>query len=278
MRMSRTRAAVLVAALTVSLTACGGDSEKYNSVVEKASKEKKLTVGVKSDQPGVGLRKPDGSYEGIDIDVAKYIAKELGVEEKNITFKETVSQNREPFIEQGQVDFVVASYSITDARKQKVSFAGPYFVAGQDLLVRTGEKAITGPEALNGKKLCSAAGSTSAQNVKDKFAKQAQLLQERNYSACVDRVLGGTLDALTTDNVILAGYAAQHPGKLRLVGKPFSTEKYGVGLKKDDKQGRDAINTAIEKMFNDGSWKATLDRYVGPAGFAVPAPPQLERY
>jgi len=278
MRIARIRASVLVAALAVSLTACGGDDKEYNSVVDKAKQEKKLVVGVKSDQPGLGLRKPDGSYEGFDIDVARYVARELGVEEKNLTFKETVSQNREPFLQQGQVDYVVATYSITDARKQKVSFAGPYFVAGQDLLVRSDEKGVTGAESLNGKKLCSVTGSTSAQNVKDKFAKQAQLQQERNYSSCVDRVLGGQLDALTTDNVILAGYAAQHPGKLKLVGKPFSTEKYGVGLKKDDKAGRDAVNAALVKMFADGSWRAALDKNLGPSGFKVPAPPSLERY
>jgi glutamate transport system substrate-binding protein len=266
------------AVLALAVTACGGGQETYTSVVDKAKNDKKLVIGVKVDQPGLGLRTPDGTFTGFDIEVAKYVAKELGVQPADITFKETVSANREAFLEQGQVDMVVATYSITDARKQKVSFAGPYFVAGQDLLVRAAETALTGPEALNGKKLCSVAGSTPAQKVKSEYAKEVQLQEERTYSACVDRVLGGQLDALTTDNVILAGYAAQHPGKLRLVGKPFSTEKYGVGLKKDDKQGRDAINTAIEKMFNDGSWKATLDRYVGPAGFAVPAPPQLERY
>ncbi|MFB4274262.1 glutamate ABC transporter substrate-binding protein [Nonomuraea sp. MTCD27] len=266
------------AVLAITATGCGGGEESYASIVDKAKNDKKLVIGVKADQPGLGLRTPDGSFTGFDVEVAKYVAKQLGVDPSGITFKETVSANREAFIEQGQVDMVVATYSITDARKQKVSFAGPYFVAGQDLLVRADEAALTGPETLNGKKLCSVAGSTPAQKVKTEYAKEVQLQEERTYSACVDRVLGGQLDAITTDNVILAGYAAQHSGKLKVVGKPFSTEKYGIGLKKDDTAGRKAVNDALEKMFSDGSWTQALQSSVGASGFALPQAPQLERY
>ncbi|AQZ64328.1 Glutamate-binding protein of ABC transporter system [[Actinomadura] parvosata subsp. kistnae] len=272
------RSLFAVFAVVAVASGCGGGSESYASIVDKAKNDKKLVIGVKADQPGLGLRTPDGSFTGFDVEVAKYVAKQLGVEPSGITFKETVSANREAFIEQGQVDMVVATYSITDARKQKVSFAGPYFVAGQDLLVRADDTALTGPEALNGKKLCSVAGSTPAQKVKAEYAKEVQLQEERTYSACVDRVLGGQLDAITTDNVILAGYAAQHTGKLKVVGKTFSTEKYGIGLKKDDTAGRKAINDALEKMFSDGSWTKALQASVGASGFALPQAPQLERY
>ncbi|MEV4289866.1 glutamate ABC transporter substrate-binding protein [Nonomuraea bangladeshensis] len=272
------RSLYAVFAVMALATACGGGQDSYDSVVDKAKNEKKLVIGVKADQPGLGLRTPDGAFTGFDVEVAKYVAKQLGVEPDGITFKETVSANREAFIEQGQVDLVVATYSITDARKQKVSFAGPYFVAGQDLLVRADDSSLTGPETLNGKKLCSVAGSTPAQKVKAEYAKEVQLQEERTYSACVDRVLGGQLDAITTDNVILAGYAAQHNGKLKVVGKPFSTEKYGIGLKKGDTAGRKAVNDALEKMFADGSWTKALQASVGASGFAVPQAPQLERY
>ncbi|GAA4918715.1 glutamate transport system substrate-binding protein [Nonomuraea thailandensis] len=272
------RSLFAVFAVVAVASGCGGGSDSHASIVDKAKNDKKLVIGVKADQPGLGLRTPDGAFTGFDIEVATYVAKQLGVEPSGITFKETVSANREAFIEQGQVDMVVATYSITDARKQKVSFAGPYFVAGQDLLVRAEEAALTGPEALNGKKLCSVAGSTPAQKVKSEYAKEVQLQEERTYSACVDRVLGGQLDAITTDNVILAGYAAQHSGKLKVVGKTFSTEKYGIGLKKDDTAGRKAINDALEKMFSDGSWTKALQTSVGASGFTLPQAPQLERY
>ncbi|SPF05634.1 glutamate ABC transporter substrate-binding protein [Streptomyces sp. MA5143a] len=264
----------VIVGLSVGACANGGD-DTGSSVVDRAAKDKKLVIGVKADQPGLGLRTPDGSFTGFDIDVAKYVAKELGVDQKDITFKEAVSANREAFLQQGQVDMVVATYSINDARKQKVSFAGPYLVAGQDLLVREDNKGITGPKSLNGKKLCSVAGSTSAQLIKDKYAKDVQLQEERTYSACVDRVLTGQLDAVTTDNSILYGYAAQHPGKLKVLNSPFSEEKYGIGLKKDDKKGRDAVNDALAKMVSDGSWEIALKSNLSSSGFSVP---RLDRY
>lgn len=268
--------ALISVIVALSVGACGnGGDDTGSSVVDRAEKDKKLVIGVKADQPGLGLRTPDGTFTGFDIDVAKYVAKELGVDEKDITFKEAVSANREAFLQQGQVDMVVATYSINDARKQKVSFAGPYLVAGQDLLVREGNKGITGPESLNGKKLCSVAGSTSAQLIKDKYAKDVQLQEERTYSACVDRVLSGQLDAVTTDNSILYGYAAQHPGKLKVLDSPFSEENYGIGLKKDDKKGREAVNDALAKMMSDGSWKVALKANLSASGFTVP---NLERY
>ena len=276
-----------MAALALALTACGDDSGdgdggggSASSVVDKAKNDKKLVIGIKYDQPGLGLRSADGSFSGFDVEMAKYIAKELGVEESGIEWKETVSANREPFIQQGQVDMVLATYSITDARKEKVSFAGPYFVAGQSLLVRNDNTDITGPESLNNnKKLCSVSGSTPAKKIKEEYAENVQLQEFDSYSKCVDALIGGQVDAVTTDDIILAGFAAANPGKLKVVGKPFSTEKYGVGLKKDDKAGRDAVNAAIEKAFSDGAWKAAFDKAVGPSGYPAPAtPPTLEKY
>ena len=274
-----------VAALALALTACGDDESGGGggaaaSVVDKAKNDKKLIIGIKYDQPGLGLRSADGSYSGFDVEMAKIIAKDLGVEESGITWKETVSSNREPFIQQGQVDLVLATYSITDTRKEKVSFAGPYFVAGQSLLVRNDNTDITGPESLNNnKKLCSVKGSTPAQKIQKEYAEKVQLQEYDSYSKCVDALLGSQVDAVTTDDIILAGFAAQNPGKLKVVGKPFSTEKYGVGMKKDDKAGRDAVNASIEKAFTDGTWKAALTKTIGPSGYAIPAsPPPLEKY
>jgi len=258
-----------VAALTFGVTACGG-GDNSKSLKDK----KKLVVGIKYDQPGLGLKKPDGTFAGFDVDVAKYVAKELGVSEGDITFKESKSADRENFIVNGEVDYIVATYSITDTRKEKVAFAGPYFIAHQDLLVKASDTSITGPESLKGnKKLCSVKGSTPAQKVKDNYAKQVQLQEYPTYSDCVDALLSGAVDAVTTDDVILAGYAAQHPGQLKLIGKGFSDERYGIGLKKDDADGKKAITDAISKMISDGSWKTFLDANVGPSGYTIPSPP-----
>ncbi|HTI20855.1 MAG TPA: glutamate ABC transporter substrate-binding protein [Kutzneria sp.] len=271
------RAGAVVAALALAVTACGGKSQQAaagsDSLVDRAKTANKLTVGIKFDQPGLGLKTADG-YTGFDVDVAKYIAKKLGVDEKNIVFKQAPSAQREDLIAQGDVDLVIATYTINDKRKQKVSFAGPYFVAGQDLLVKSDNTAITGPETLNGKKLCSVTGSTSAQNIQTKFANQVALQQYGGYSECVTGLLNGAIDALSTDDIILQGYAAANAGKLKVVGKPFSTEPYGVGLKKGDTKTQAAIDGYIQEMEKDGSWAAALKKNFGD-NYKVPAEPPI---
>ena len=195
------------------------------------------------------------------------MAKELGYTE--VEFKESPSAQRETLIQSDQVKMIFATYSITDDRKQKISFAGPYFIAGQDLLVKADNTDITGPDSLNGKKLCSVTGSTSAKKIKDNYASGVQLQEFDTYSKCVEALNAGSIDAVTTDNVILAGFAAQpqYQGKLKVVGKPFSEERYGVGIKKGDTELCGKINTALEKMVADGAWEKALDDTVGASGF-----------
>jgi len=284
----RIGAAVAALGLAAALAACGsrgdggtsgdGGSSKGSAsgVVAKAQNSKKLTIGIKFDQPGVGLKTPDGSYAGFDVDVAKYVAGKLGVPADGITFVEAKSANRENLLKTGQVDLIFASYSITEKRQAEVDFGGPYFIAHQDLLVRADDTALTGPESLTGgKKLCSVTGSTSAQKVKDTYAKGVQLQEYSKYSDCVSALFSKVIDEVTTDDVILAGYAAQsqYKGKLKVVGNGFSDEKYGVGIKKGDTSGVAAVNKALTEMISDGSWKKALDDNVGPSGYQIPSPP-----
>jgi glutamate transport system substrate-binding protein len=251
---------------TTSLVACGSDSGSGGS--GGSGGDNKVTVGIKFDQPGLGL-KEGSNYTGMDVDVANYVAKELGY--TSVTFKEAPSAQRETLLANGQVKMIFATYSITDTRKQKVSFGGPYLVAGQDLLVKSDNTDITGPEALNGKKLCSVTGSTSAQKVKDKFAKTVQLQEYDTYSKCVEALGAGAIDAVTTDNTILAGYAAQqaNQGKFKVVGKTFSTERYGVGLKKGDTETCTKVNDALKKMVDSGEWQKAFDKNIGPSGLKL---------
>jgi glutamate transport system substrate-binding protein len=229
-----------------------------------------MTIGIKFDQPGLGL-KEGSNYTGLDVDVAKYVAKEMGVDEGNIEFKESPSAQRESLLANGQVKMIFATYSITDTRKEKVSFGGPYLTAGQDLLVKSDNTDITGPETLNGKKLCSVTGSTSAQKVADKFAKTVQLQKYDTYSKCVEALSSGAIDAVTTDNTILAGFAAQeaNKGKFKVVGKTFSTERYGVGLKKGDTETCTKVNDALKKMVDSGEWQKAFDKNLGTAGLTL---------
>ena len=263
MKVRRLGAVAATAVVALGLAACGGGGGNG------AGGGGAFKVGIKFDQPGLGL-KEGSDYKGFDVDVAKYVAKELGHKEGDITFVQAPSAQRETLIKTGQVNMVVATYSITDKRKAEVSFAGPYFIAGQDLLVRADETAITGPETLAGKKLCSVKGSTSAQKVKDKYP-GVQLQEFGTYSECVAALVSKGVDALTTDNTILAGYAAQpqYKGKLKVVGKTFSEERYGIGIKKGDKATCEKINAALKKMVDDGSWQKAVDANLGPADFKV---------
>ncbi|MEU0372045.1 glutamate ABC transporter substrate-binding protein [Streptomyces sp. NPDC006283] len=268
-----TAASATVLALTLSATACGSGGKDSDS---GDSGSKKITVGIKYDQPGLGLKTPDGKFTGFDVDVAKYVAKELGYAEGDIEFKETKSADRETALARGDVDFIAATYSITDERKQKVDFAGPYLLAHQDLLVRADDNVSKGDD-LNGKKLCSVTGSTSAQNVKKDFAPKAQLKQYPTYSQCLNALQSGQVDALTTDDSILAGYASQdqYKGKFKLAGLKLSNENYGIGVKKGDKEMVDKINAALEKMVQDKAWdKAVADNF-GPANYKNEPAPEI---
>lgn len=259
------------AALTLALTgtACGSGSGDDDG----------LTIGIKYDQPGLGLKTPDGKYEGFDVDVATYIAKEMGVAESDIEWKEAPSADRENLISNGDVDFIAATYSITPERKEKVDFAGPYLMAHQDLLVRKDDNSYKSEKDLNTSdlKLCSVTGSTSAQNVKKKFAPKADLQEYGGYSECLTGLENKAADALTTDDSILAGFAAQkeHQGKFKLAGLSLSDEPYGVGLKKGDTKKQKQINDAITKMVKDGSWEKAAKKHFGAANYQYDKAPKI---
>ncbi|MEV6603915.1 glutamate ABC transporter substrate-binding protein [Kutzneria sp. NPDC051319] len=262
---------VLAAALVAAACGSGGSSD---TVIGKASGGH-LTIAIAEDQPGSSLKGLNGDYSGFDIDVAQFVAKELGVDPSGITWRSTVSADRETVLENGSADMVVETYSITDKRKKVISFAGPYFVAGQDLLVRLGDTSITGPESLNGKRLCSVAGTTSAQEVKDKFAQQTKLVEYAHFSECITALLARIVDAVTTDDLILAGYASQNPELLQVVGKTFTQERYGIGVKKGDTASVSKIDDAISKMISTGAWNSSLQHNFGGTGYKIPSPPQV---
>jgi len=270
-KVTAASAAVIVLALTA--TACGGDDSK-DSGSSSGGGGDKIKIGIKYDQPGLGLKTPDGSFSGFDVDVATYVAKELGYEADQIEWVETKSADRENALARGDVKFIAATYSITDERKEKVDFAGPYLLAHQDLLVKK-DSDITEATDLNDKKLCSVTGSTSAQNVKKDFAPKAQLKQVGTYSECVAALQSGAVDALTTDDSILAGFAAQeqYAGKFKLAGLKLSNENYGIGVKKGDTETTDKINAALEKMVGDKAWDKAVEANFGPAEYNnEPAP------
>jgi glutamate transport system substrate-binding protein len=265
--------AAAAASLAVVLAACSSGGP-IPTPTAAAGATGKMTIGISFDQPGIGL-KSGTTYSGFDVETAKYVAAALGVPPENITWKEANPSQRENLLVDKEVDMVFSSYSITDARKQKVDFAGPYFVAHQDLLIRRNDEGLTGPESLDGKNLCSVAGTTSAAYVKEHYIGKIQLQEYQTFSECVDALAKGQIDAVTTDDVILAGFAAlpEYKGLLKVVGKGFTDERYGVGLPKGDSAMVAKVNDALKKYIADGTWKTVLDNTVGPSGYSIPSPP-----
>ena len=302
----RKSAAAAAVVLTVSLaaTGCGGkkgsagdkaggdtdtgdlkysvakDAKVDSPVWKKAKKRGQLIIGSKADQPYLGFQdQGTKKYSGFDVEIAKMVAADLGFDpEKQVKFKTVDSSIRETAISKGQIDLMVGTYTMNAERKKQVNFAGPYYMAGQDLLVKKDDKSIKGPETLKGKKVCSIQGSTPLQNIKDNKAKfGAQTQEYAKYSDCVKQVLNGQVDAMTTDDAILKGYAAERPEKLKVVGKTFSKEPYGIGLKKGDTKLQEAVIDAVEKHQKDGSYKKAYEGTLGKSGSKFVEPPALER-
>ncbi|MFG2366924.1 glutamate ABC transporter substrate-binding protein [Streptomyces mirabilis] len=305
MKFRKSASAAALAVLALTATACGGSSGNAgdkpttgasganqpklptytvatgvkvdSATLKSAQKAGKLVIGAKNDQPYLGFEDTDGTRSGFDIEIAKMVAADLGFKPSQIEFKTVDSNVRETTISKGEVDLYVGTYTINDERKKQVGFAGPYFLAGADLLVRKDEKDITGPDSLKGKTVCSIKGSTPLQEIK-KSKYGAKTVELSKYSECVQQLLNNEVDAVTTDDAILKGYAAQRSTKLQVVGKPFTKEPYGVGMNKDDKALRDAVNNALEAHEKNGDYQKAYEATLGLSGSAYTEPPAVERY
>jgi glutamate transport system substrate-binding protein len=231
---------------------------------------------VKYDQPGIGRRQPGADApEGFDIEIGRIIADRLGIDEVDITWVEAVSDSREQLLEGGSFDLVIASYSITDERRELVGQAGPYFLTGQQLLVRTEDaETIAGPDDLGGVPVCSVTGSTSLERVETEYA--ANPVGHTTYSECLKRLRREEVDAVTTDGAILLGYAARQPDLYQVVGEPFSEERYGIGYPQDADGMCEFLTEVLETSFEDDSWAAAFESTLGQAGVETPEPPELD--
>lgn len=259
------------AAASTPWTVEEGVSLEGSPTFDKIQERGKVVIGVKEDQPGLGyFDNVTQERSGFDVDIARWIAASLGMDEDDIEYKAIASANREQAIVNGDVDYYVGTYSINDKRKTEIDFAGPYFITGQGLLVRQGETDFQKLEELNGKTVCSATGSTPIQNIKENFP-EIKPQEFDLYSACVENLVNGQVDAVTTDQAILIGYAAQQPEKLMVTSGPvFTEEQYGVGLAKGD----DVLRAHINDMFTDGGdvWTKIFDQNLGDSGITVEQP------
>lgn len=290
MRLRRTTIAATLTTAALALTACGGGSTDAGSgepsvadepsfaagsTMAKLSEAGKLRVGTKFDQPGFGLKGLSGEPEGFDVEVAKIIAGALGIEPDAIEYTESPSKVREELIEQDKVDLVAATYTINDKRKERITFAGPYYVAGQQLMVASDNTTITGPQDLKanaGVKVCSVTGSTPAEQIKEYLANDSQLVLFDVYDKCANALRTGQVGVVTTDNVILLGFVSKSEGKFKLVGEQFTEEPYGIGIKKGDVAFCEFINTTLkenEEAYNK-AWSETAGKVEGAEAAKLP--------
>lgn len=287
MRTSRIAGLAGIAVAALALSACASDAPgadipapqddvtlEGSPTFDAMKARDGVIIGVKEDQPGLGyLDAATGERTGFDVDIARWIAAELGFSEDKIDFKAIASANREQAIVNGEIDYYVGTYSITDSRKQQIDFAGPYFVTGQGLLVAADSSIASDADLTADVTVCSATGSTPIQNIRDNY--EAKTVEYDTYSLCVEALRQGQVDAVTTDEAILIGYAAAYPDEIKVVGQPFSEEKYGVGLPKGD----EALRTFINDMFENGgeTWQKIFDENLGASGTTVEQP-AVDRY
>jgi len=289
MRFSKTKALIGAAALSLSLAACGGDDGGGEVTVEESpefesgttmaelSEAGTVTVGTKFDQPGFGLLGLEDTPEGFDVEVAKIIAGALGIAPEDITWEEATSAVREEVIEDGKVDYVVATYTINEERAQRITFAGPYYVAGQQLMVNADNDAIAGPDDIADNpdmKVCSVTGSTPSEQIKEYLASEDQLVLFDVYDKCADALRTGQVDIVTTDNVILLGFVSESEDEFKLVGEQFTEEPYGIGIEKGDVEFCEFINETLaenEDAYNT-AWEETAGQIEGTQAPELPDP------
>jgi glutamate transport system substrate-binding protein len=289
MRFIRTKAIIATAGLALSLAACGGGDDEpevevasdtdfeAGTTMAEIAEAGTVTVGTKFDQPGFGLQNLEGEPEGFDVEVAKIIAGAMGIAPEDIEWKESTSDIREQVIEDGEVDFVVATYTINDERKERITFAGPYYEAGQMLMVAEDNDTIESPEDLADNpdaKVCSVTGSTPSENIKEYLASEDQLVLFDVYDKCADALDNGQVDVVTTDNVILLGFVDESEGAFKLVGEQFTEEPYGIGIEKGDVEFCEFINETLadnEDAYLE-AWEATAGQVEGTETPELPEP------
>jgi glutamate transport system substrate-binding protein len=291
MSLSRSALAATFTASALVLAACGGGGEEEASeptvaeapefeegtTMARLAEQGSMTIGTKFDQPGFGLENLEGEVEGFDVEVAKIIAGALGIAPEDITWEQTPSAVREEVLEGGEVDMVVATYTINDERKERISFAGPYYVAGQQIMVAADDDTITGPDSLKENpdaKICSVTGSTPSENIREYLASPDQLVLFEEYSQCADALGNGQVQAVTTDNVILLGFVSESDGAYKLVGEQFTEEPYGIGIPKGDVEFCEFINQTLaesEEAYVE-AWEATAGQVEGTETPELPEP------
>ncbi|MCY8490298.1 transporter substrate-binding domain-containing protein [Bacillus atrophaeus] len=254
-------AAILLLAACEGKESSSGTSKDSKNTLEAIKDNDKIVFGVKTDTRLFGLKNPSsGDIEGFDIDIAKQLAKDIAGDENKAKFKEVTSKTRIPMLQNGDIDAIVATMTITDERKKEVDFSNVYFEAGQSLLVKKGSAIKSVKDLKKGTKVLAVKGSTSSQNIREK-APDATVLEFENYAEAFTALKSGQGEALTTDNAILYGMADENKD-YQLTGKTFTDEPYGIAVKKGQSELVKEINASLKKMKSDGRYDEIYKKWI----------------
>ncbi len=280
--------AVPALALGLALAGCGDDEESGGgggeatpaADIEKfepgtplgdIQEKGEIAIGVKYDVPPFGFNNPQsGKVEGFDVDLGQAIADKLGVEPK---FIEAISDNRIPFLQDGTADVILSTMTINEERVGEIDFSDPYFIAKGRILVKKDNAEITGVDTLAGKSVCTALGSTYEATIKQQ-APDAKLKLVDSYSECLESLQNGSVDAISTDDVILTGMIIQDD-TLQLVGDELTQEPYGAGIKKGNTELLDFVNETFEAYKTDGRYDKSFEKWIGQYTDMEPEAPTM---
>jgi glutamate transport system substrate-binding protein len=229
-----------------------------------------IRIGVKYDVPPFGFKNPQsGEIEGFDVDMGKIVAEELGVRPR---FVEAISDNRIPFLQQGEVDLILSTMTINQERDMEIEFSEPYYIARGRILV-PGDSDIQGIEDLAGRSVCTALGSTYEETLREE-APDADLRLVDTYSECLELLQNGAIDAISTDDVILTGMIIQDD-TLKMVGDELTVEPYGAGIKEGEKEFQRFVSDTFAAAERDGRWEDIYQRWVGQYINRQAQPPEM---
>ncbi|MDQ0811593.1 serine/threonine protein kinase/ABC-type amino acid transport substrate-binding protein [Streptomyces sp. B3I7] len=260
----------------------GSDTEKAWEHWKTATK--RLTIGAKEDQPGLSLHnEKTDTWSGFDVDIAYSLARELGYGKGQVDFYPVTTANRASKLKNGEVDLVIASYSMTSEREKRdgIRFVGPYYNAGTSLLVRKKSARYELDSAADVKKnhvdVCTARDSTYADRL-EKEGYATGKWQPDSYKECVERLLdkSSSVYAVASDDVLLAGYAENDPAELKLLPSGVGTEPYGVAMRKDDPVLHAKVCSELRKVLTGDEWSDTYMKDLSPLTGRKTAPSRPE--
>ncbi|MCX6401660.1 MAG: glutamate ABC transporter substrate-binding protein [Propionibacteriales bacterium] len=265
-------------AAPVTPVECNNAKESYapsndrGAAIRQLKDRGRLVVGVSADTFQLGFTDPlDGDIKGFDIDFAQAVAEALDV---TLQLRVITAAQRIDLLKSGEIDMVARNMTVNCTRWTQVAFSAVYYNATQKVLVRSDDVASyekDGVESLKGKRVCAPTGSTSIDNITEKA--DVEVVAAANHTGCLIKFQTGEVDAITGDDTVLAGLAAQDPYADVPKQTKLTDEPYGLAVNKDDKDLARFINSVLEDMRSDGRWQASYDKWLKPYLLVDATPP-----